>query len=466
MAQVTAISADKSKTMPEAAPLSGVLRSVIWLALPIMAEQILSMAVGLTDTYLANHLGGDAAAPTAAVGTMAYIMWFIGLIVGSIGTGSTAIIARASGARHRSLANQVAGQSISGALIVGLIMAVVLWVSADGVVYIAGLAPDARGFARQYLRILSLSLPFSMIMFTANACLRGSGDMLRPAMVMVLVDITNVIASFGLTYGWWGMPKLGFAGIAIGTSISYTVGVVAALWMLKRGNKNVRLMLGRMRLHWLTIKRIVRIGLPTALEGLLSWSANFAVVIVINATDVTNVSAAAHINSIRIEGISFLLGMAFATAAATLVGQNLGRGDPRRAARSAWMAYVCGGGLMTALGLFFIFASHIPAELITDDPRIAALTAKCLAVTGTIQAAFAASIVFSGALRGAGDTLATMLLNLSSIIGVRFIGVLIVGWWLDMGLVAIWGVLCTELAVRGLLILMRFLHGGWKFAKV
>ena len=106
------------------------LRELLYLALPVLAEQMLHMGVGLTDTWLANHVvrlpGGasssmiDAAraqmaAAAAAVGTVSYFLWFIGLITGAIGTGSMAIIARATGARHRSLANGICGQSVSAA---------------------------------------------------------------------------------------------------------------------------------------------------------------------------------------------------------------------------------------------------------------------------------------------------------------------------------------------------------------
>src|SRR5690606_8201001 len=110
MSQAT--TSDQSGQIAPAAPAMvrrGVLRGVLMLALPVMAEQVLNMIVGLTDTWLANHLGGDPAAPTAAVGTVGYVLWLIGLITGSVGVGSTAIIARAAGARHRSLANKVAG---------------------------------------------------------------------------------------------------------------------------------------------------------------------------------------------------------------------------------------------------------------------------------------------------------------------------------------------------------------------
>lgn len=443
-----------------------IVRQVLMLALPVMAEQVLNMAVGLTDTYLANHLGGDPAAPTAAVGTMAYVLWFIGLIVSALATGSTAIIARATGARHRSLANKVAGQSISGALALGLILGMVFWVAADPIIGLTGLAPEAREYARTYLRILALSLPFTLPMFTANACLRGSGDTLRPAMVMIVVGVTNVVVSFALTYGWWGLPALGFAGIAIGTTTSYVIGGGLAVAVLTRGNDNVRLLAGRMRPHWHTVRRILRIGLPTAFEGLLGWAANFAIVIVINRMDESSVSAAAHINAIRIESLSYLSGMAFATAAAALVGQHLGRNDPNGAARSAYAAYALGGGLMILVGLLFILFPRVPAGLLSEDPRILDLTARCLFITGFCQAGFAANLIFGGALRGAGDTYVAMLLNLASVLGARFAGVMIVGWWLQMGLAAIWVVLAFELLLRGILVYGRFLQGGWRHVTV
>src|SRR5471032_3244423 len=86
---------------------SQLLRDLLALALPVWAEQILHMLVGLNDTYLANHLPHDAASAGAAVGTITYFLWFIGLLVAFIGAGSTAIIARAKGSRHRRLANSV-----------------------------------------------------------------------------------------------------------------------------------------------------------------------------------------------------------------------------------------------------------------------------------------------------------------------------------------------------------------------
>src|SRR5688572_9147922 len=107
-----AVSVDEGAVGHPAEP--GMLRVVLALALPSLFEQIFNFLVGLVDTWLANNLQRDIApSATAAVGTISYLLWFIGLIVAAVGTGSTALISRARGARNRRLINSVCGQSVS-----------------------------------------------------------------------------------------------------------------------------------------------------------------------------------------------------------------------------------------------------------------------------------------------------------------------------------------------------------------
>ena len=436
------------------------------MSLPVLAEHALHMVVGLTDSYLANHLPTDAVAAAAAVGTVGYFMWFFGLIASAVGIGATALISRAIGAKHRRIASAVCGQSISAAIVVGLVLGLAVYLFATPIAALTGLDGVPRAMAESYLRMLSVSLPFTTVMFVAGPCLRGAGDTLSPALAMMAVDVVNLVASFALCRGWWGLPALGFQGIAIGTVLAYIVGGLLLFAVLVRGRGGVRLHLHRMRPHGQTLRRILRIGLPSGAESLIGWLANMGVVIVVNRLDTTGAMAAAHINAIRIESISFLTGFGVATAAATMVGQNLGAKRPDLAARSAWLAYALGGGIMTLCGLLFIFLGRYPATWISPDPHVAELTRQCLFITGFIQCGFAAAAVFGGALRGAGDTMAVMLLSLASVVGLRLVGVLIVGAWLKMGLAAIWIVLAGELFLRGVLIFGRFLQGRWKHVQV
>ena len=155
-----------------------------------------------------------------------------------------------------------------------------------------GLTGQGRQFAVEYFRMLSFALPFLTTMFVANACLRGAGDTLTPAVTFIIVDIVNMLFSFGLCYGLWGLPAWGFDGIAAGTVIAYIIGGVIQIIVLLHGRGGIRLHIHRLAPHWHNLKRLLRIGLPAGFADAIQWIANFAMVIVINQMDKTLVSSA------------------------------------------------------------------------------------------------------------------------------------------------------------------------------
>jgi putative MATE family efflux protein len=319
---------------------------------------------------------------------------------------------------------------------------------------------QARDYALAYLRILAIAMPFSMVMFVANSCLRGAGDTLTPAIAMIIVDVINMAFSFGLTYGWAGLPNLGFNGIAWGTSIAYISGGLIQFIVLVIGRGGIRLFIHRLSPHWHNLKRLLKIGLPAGMGDLLYWLANFGVVRFVN--EMGPAQGNAHNITIRIESLSYMMGFAVATAAATMVGQSLGMNQPRRAQRCGYLAYALAGGIMTLMGIAFILFGKYPAMLFSDDPLVRQLTTRCLFITGFIQSGFAAAMVFSGALRGAGDTMVPMVLNAASMFLIRFAGVFLVAHVLHYGLGATWIVLCADLVIRGILMFVRFANGRWK----
>src|SRR5688500_4862940 len=469
------------------APLAGseswgkLFRVMLLLALPIMAEHFLHIGVGLTDTYLANNLvsteglAGEAlaaaratnAAAAAAMGSTTYVLWFLGLMAGAVGTGSTALIARATGARNRRTARSAVGQSILMGFLVGSVMTVGLLTSSDRISHMFGFE-DARveQYIADYLWILAWGLPLVTITFLGNACLRGAGDTVTPAIAMIVIDLVNIWLAFSLCYGWWPFPALGFKGIAWGTAIAYGGGAFVVLGVLSTGigRSKLRLYWHRLRPAWGTIRRILRIGIPSGAEGLIFWGANFVVLYVVNTLG--EVQAAAHNIAIRVESLSYMTGFAVATAAATLVGQSLGAGDPQRARRAGYVGFALGGGLMLVAGLLFIIANEPLARMINSDPVVAGETASILFVVGFAQLPFAAMMIFGGALRGAGDTTSVMLRNLGSALLVRMLGVVIAVEVFGWGLTAVWIVLSIDLVVRGLLLGGRFASGKWTSARV
>ena len=467
------------------APDSAAWRPLLWqltlLSLPLIAENLLHIGVGLTDTYLANNviplggLAGDALAQArsfnanaaAAVGSTTYLLWFLGLMTGAVGTGSTALIARATGARDKRTARSAVGQSVMLAFLSGLVLCALFFVAAGPISRNFGLSdPEAQHLIYVYIRILTVGIPLATITFIGNACLRGAGDTLTPAIAMIVIDLVNIVLSFGLCYGLGPFPKWGFDGIVWGTSIAYGGGafVVMAVLLHGAGSSGLKLFWHRMRPARNTIRRIFKVGIPSGAEGLIFWGANFVVLFFVNTLGV--VPAAAHNIVIRIEAFSYMTGYAVATAAATMVGQSLGMNDPRRARKSGFLAYGVGGGVMAGVGLLFIAFPQTFCGLVSNDPTLVATSAGALRVAGFTQIAFAAMMIFGGALRGAGDTTAVMTRNLGSAILVRMLGALLAVRVFGFGLTVVWAVLGLDMCIRGGLLAARFYHGKWETLKV
>ncbi|MDB5302514.1 MAG: putative efflux protein family [Phycisphaerales bacterium] len=472
MTQAEAAQSGSLRVLPHAAAdpaeTRTLVRTLLWLSIPVFAENVLHMMVGINDVYLASHLPDRSADATAAIGVVTYVIWLLGLLAGAIGAGSTAIIARAVGAKHQRLANSVCGQSVTAAVLGGVVVTLISAMLAVPLARATGFRGDngAFGFAVYYLRVLGLGVPPMMLMLVANACLRGAGDSLTPAVAMIVVDVVNVVCSFALTRGWWGLPVMGFRGIAVGTVIAYVAGGLIQFGVLVSGRGKIRLFLHRLRPHWLTLKRVLRIGLPNGAEGLITWVAQYSILSVIVRIDHANVLASAHIITIRIESLSFMTGLAVATAAATVVGQSLGMKNPRRATHAAHLAFLLGCGAMTLGGILFILFRHSLAHALAGNEEVAALAAKCLLITAFSQPAFAASLIYSGALRGAGDTFVVMIINIASVAALRLVAVLILTLGFHQGLQAVWIVLACELTLRGIFMAARFRHGGWRHITV
>jgi putative MATE family efflux protein len=436
-----------------------ITRRLLVLGAPIALENFLHIFVGLTDTYLANQMDAPAA---AAIGATTYVLWFIGLMVGSVATGSTAIISRATGANDRRTARSAVGQSFLLAGVVGLVLSTLLLTLAGPAGGWFGLEnPETQANITLYLRILGIGVPLAVFTFVGNACLRGAGDTVTPMLAMIVIDASNVLLSLALVHGWGPLPALGFAGIAWGTSLAYAGGafIVCAVLLRGGGRSGLRLVPHRLRPAPTMMRRLVRVGLPSMVEGLSFWGANFVVLFLVGRLG--DAPAAAHNVVVRVEALSYMTGFAIATAAATLVGQALGRRDPVEARRSGTVAFVVGGGFMIGCGVLFVAIPRTLCALIADDPAVVDAAAEALRVVGFAQAGFAAMMIYGGALRGAGDTAAVMTRNLGSAFAVRMTGVLIAVLYFDMGLTAVWCVLAIDLFLRGGLLASRFYRGNW-----
>lgn len=435
------------------------------LALPAVGEQFLNMLVGLSDVYLIGHitqraaqqLGYGSAEGLAGVGLANYVVWLITTLFMAGAVGSTALIARASGAKDVTEANNVMRQSVLLGLLMGLIGAILMYVFADTAMRLFGAPPEIVPLGVKFLHITALSMPLAGVMFMCNAVLRGVGDTKTPLLVMVLINGLNILISWLLINGRLGMTPLGVSGAAWGMALARGIGGLVVLAVLVRG-------VGMLKLDRLprpsreTIRRIVRIGLPTGGEMLAFQSA--LIVYARFVTHLGTVPYAAHNTVINAESISFLPGLGFAVAATTLVGQGLGAEDRQFARRSGHEAYFQSAVFMTIMGLLFILVPEWFLSLLVDDPAVVAAGVTPLRMVGVIQPLLAANFVYAGALRGAGDTQWPLLIKLICPWLVR----LPLAFWLIplYGLSGAWIAMSIDLALQGVLAWWRFRGNRWE----
>jgi putative MATE family efflux protein len=454
----------------------GAVRTLLWLAMPVLAEQLLNTLVHLVDLFLARYVGPDA---TTSVGLAGYFNWFVGVVYGFIGAGATALVARSFGYRGYQDANRFTNQAIGLSIVLGVAAAAGVIAGADWIPGLFGLTSDAAQMTALVLRIQAFGHFFSGALFIGNACLRGGGDTRTPLGIMAVVNLVNILISVPLALGVPGLvPRLGVAGIAAGTAAALTIGGFLVLLTLLRGRawyrmrivpgsvaEQIRLRAANLRPHAETIKRLLRIGIPAGLDGFALWFGHLAFLNVVTrlATgDEQTATVAAHITGIRIEALSYLPAFAWGTAAATMVGQALGARAPGRAAKSGHIA-AAQAALMTGLlgVVYFTFAGPL-YWFFSGDPRVMTIGVPAFRLLAFFQIPLGVDIVYRCALRGAGDTRYPLMFTLIGTLGIRVPVAYVCGPLLGGGLVGAWIGMCSDLGVRVVLSAWRFTQGGWK----
>jgi putative MATE family efflux protein len=464
------------------------LRKPIWqlvlvLAVPALLQQMLVLIVSLSDRWLAGHAHApnpdEQIALQAAQTTANYLAWFISSYTVLVSVGSTALVAHAIGAGDRRSAIHITNQSYLVAIVLGLAGSLLALLGLSSLVELLQLHGETARFAVEYLEPLFALLVFQVIEAAGIACLVGAGDTLTGLWVRAGVAIFNVPLAWGFFHGIGPIPPQGFVGIALGTAVSNVLGAAAVTAVLLRGRAGLRLEWRQLWPDLSMIRRLLRISVPAGVDSLSVAVGQLWFLSIIN--HLSDAAKAAHGIALQWEALGYLSGGAFGTAAMTLVGQNLGARDPRRAARSGWTALALGGALMTFMGaVFFLLAGPMFRFFCPDEGQQPIIDegVPVLRLIAFAMPALASCIIFTSALRGAGDTRVPVLFTWLGFFVLRIplaywltrpeidLGGLGVWHGYDKGLRGAWLAMFADLLVRGLFFLARFAGGRWRHMRV
>lgn len=379
------------------------LLAQIWrLTWPTTVHSVLELTLGVVDLLMVRSFGEEA---TAAIGLSRQVTFLVAASAMAMSIGVVTLVSQGIGAGDRKLVDGVVRQSVALVFVLGLPLALVGVLLSRPLLVAMQAEPATLAYGVGYLHVCFAGIAFLWAEFLFGAIFRGAGDALTPLKIAAVVNVLNVALNYVFIFGLGPIPAFEVRGAAMGTVFARALGAAVLLALLWRGTDKLRLRFGGpWREEADVTRRILRIGVPFALAGVLRNSSRLVFLAILGASSLGATIHAAVGVGLQMRLIAVLPALAFQFATATLVGQAIGRGDYDEAeeigrASVFWLAIV-----MLALGVVIFLFAHPLAVLFIADPSAVALTATVLRWFAFAQFFSAVAIGTQGALNGAGDT--------------------------------------------------------------
>lgn len=439
----------------------GMRKAIFLLAVPMILELIMESTFAVVDIYFVGKLGASAVATVGLTETYLYLLYSIGM---GLAMAVTAIIARRIGEKNTKDAGVSAVQSIILAFLASLPFALAGISYSKELLALMGADQWVINNGYRYTQWMLGGNLVIMLLFVINAIFRGAGDASVAMRVLFIANGINIVLDPILIFGWGPIPAMGIEGAAIATTIGRGVGVLIQLWILFEGGKHIKVY--RSQLYW-DVKSMLHIfrtslgGMGQMIVSMTSW-----ILLMRILAEIGSEAVAASTIALRIMMFTMMPAWGMSNAAATLVGQNLGAGNPDRAESAVWKTGTYNMIFLISVSvLYFIFRNELMG-IFTDDPRVISIGAEWLRIISFSYFVYGWWMVATSAFNGAGDTRTPTKINLvffwliqiplSYFLAIRLD-------WQESGV--FWAVFISETSV-GLFTLWLFNKGSWKTVKV
>jgi putative MATE family efflux protein len=431
-------------------------RRVLSLALPMAGEHFLVFGILIFDTILAGQLGVEELSAQTVV-----TQWIqlTSVIFNITAVGGSILVAQAIGRSDKTRANHVLSSALILALLTGGITSSVIFAAGQFLFDVMAVEQVVNELGVPYLRLLALSIPLNFVLLSAVGCIRGTGDARTPLLIMGAANFVHVLLATILATGSGGAVELGLQGIAWASIISRGLGTLLVLGLLFKGIANLHLSWSTLDLKM--IRSVLSVGNSVAGEQLairLGQLVNLRLV-----TGLGTVAVAAYSVVLNSLSLILILGLGFMTATLTIVGQQVGAGKEQEIHETGWRTLRLAWLVMGATALFFLVWPHV-VRLFSNDP---ATLAQAVAGLGLVLWGIpfeAVNQVFTGGIRGAGDTRYPMLNTLFGHWFIRLPLILLLIGPLNFGLNGFWIAMVIEMLVRAILNIRRFRSEFWLYA--
>ena len=435
------------------------IKNIFQITLPAVFDLLAQTLIMALDMKMVSSLGPSAIS-SVGVGTAGMYALIPALI--AVATGTTALLSRAYGADNKVDGKKAFAQSFFIAVPLGIILTLIFLVFSEQIINLVGNAKDMNlSDAILYQNMTVIGFPFLGVSIATFYAFRAMGENKIPMIGNTLALVLKIILNFLLVY----LFKWGIFGAALSTTLTRLFSAIFSIYLVFWSKKNwISLELKDLKFDYFTSKRILKVGIPAAVEqlGLRIGMLIFEMMVI----SLGNLSYAAHKIALTAESISFNLGFAFSFAASALVGQELGKGSSQKALKNGYICTIIAMIVMSTFGLLFFIIPQFLVSLFTKDKDVIELATMALKIVSICQPFSGASMVLAGALRGAGDTKSVLLITYLGIFLVRIPITYLFLDVLNFGLAGAWIVMTIDLVIRSSLAFYIFRRGKWKYLQV
>ncbi len=379
------------------------LMKIIVFTLPLAASSILQQLFNSVDVAVVGRFASSQA--LAAVGSNTpVISLLINLFMG-VSMGANVIISNHIGQGDKRRIHDAVGTVGIMALISGLFLMVVGVCVARPILILMNTPDDVLDMAVTYLRIYFLGIPFFMIFDFGAAILRSMGDTRRPLYILVVAGVVNTVLNLVFVIVF----HMNVAGVAIATSIANGVSAVLIVYILLHEKEPIRLHPKEMRIVWRELKRMLQIGVPAGLQGVVFSFSNVVVQTAINGYGYGAIAGSAA--ALNFEFYSYFFISAFNGAAITFIGQNYGAGKIDRVNRIFWICMGLGALTCALCNWGFTWQDDFFLSLFTNDAHVVAFGKIRMHDVLVLQFLAASYEISASAMRGMGKSMTPTLIT-------------------------------------------------------
>jgi putative MATE family efflux protein len=382
-------------------------RAVLLLAIPMVLEMGMESIFVIVDIFFVARLGADA---VSTVGLTESVLTLLYAVAIGLSMGATALVARRVGEHDIDAARVVAAQTIWIAAALALVIGVLGVAYAEDLLGLMGAEPAVVAGGSGYTAIMLGGSATILLIFLLNAIFRGAGNAVIAMRALWIANGINIVLDPVLIFGLGPFPEMGVTGAAVATNIGRGVGVLYQLYRLSGARSQIGLRWSDLPFRSDIMLRLLRVSLPGAMQYTIAMSSYIFLMRIIAAYG--SAAVAGFTIGIRIFAFTFLPAWGLSNAAATLVGQNLGAGQPERAESSVWLTAKYNAIFLVAVAVVFIAMPEPLVRVFTSDPVVIAYGVDCLRYISYGYGFFAVGMVVTAAFNGAGDTDTPTYINL------------------------------------------------------